>query len=98
MKKYIFVLLILSLVLTGCWDRRELNEIAITLALGIDKVDDRIPINCSSGCTVGSIHEKSSGRSTVTLFQATGETIFEAFRKMTIDHPERYIPDIFECL
>ena len=40
MKKCMFVLLILSLFLTGCWDRRELNELGITMALGIDKVED----------------------------------------------------------
>lgn len=40
MKKCIFGLLVLNLLLAGCWDRRELNQLAITLAIGIDKVED----------------------------------------------------------
>lgn len=92
MKKYTFVLLILSLVLTGCWDRRELNEIAITLALGIDKVDEEFQLTAQVVVPSEVSMKQSSGRSTVTLFQATGETIFEAFRKMTIDSPRKIYP------
>lgn len=92
MKKYTFVLLILSLVLTGCWDRRELNEIAITLALGIDKVDEEFQLTAQVVVPSEVSMKQSSGRSTVTLFQADGETIFEAFRKMTIDSPRKIYP------
>ncbi|WP_342538614.1 Ger(x)C family spore germination protein [Sporosarcina sp. FSL K6-1540] len=92
MKKYTFVLLILSLVLTGCWDRRELNEIGITLALGIDKVDEEFQLTAQVVVPSEVSMKQSSGRSTVTLFQATGETIFEAFRKMTIDSPRKIYP------
>ncbi|WP_399632970.1 Ger(x)C family spore germination protein [Sporosarcina sp. SG10008] len=92
MKKHIFVLLILSLTLTGCWDRRELNEIAITLALGIDKVDEEFQLTAQVVVPSEVSMKQSSGRSTVTLFQATGETIFEAFRKMTIDSPRKIYP------
>jgi spore germination protein KC len=72
MKKHIFVLLILSLILTGCWDRRELNEIAITLALGIDKVDDKFQLTAQVVVPSEVSMKQSSGRSPVTLFQADG--------------------------
>lgn len=32
--------LALILLLTGCWNRNELNELSIVLAMGIDKKDD----------------------------------------------------------
>ncbi len=92
MKKNIFVLLILVLILTGCWDRRELNDIAITLALGIDKVDDKFQLTAQVVVPSEVSMKQSSGRSTVTLFQADGETLFEAFRKMTIDSPRKIYP------
>ncbi|WP_438315593.1 Ger(x)C family spore germination protein [Sporosarcina sp. FA9] len=92
MKKHIFVFLILSLVLTGCWDRRELNEIAITIALGIDKVDEEFRLTAQVVVPSEVSMKQSSGRSTVTLFQVDGETIFEAFRKMTIDLPRKIYP------
>jgi len=92
MKKHISVLLILSFVLAGCWDGRELNELAITLALGIDKVDDKFRVTAQVVVPSEVSMKQSSGRSTVTLFQAEGETVYEAFRKMTIDTPRKIYP------
>lgn len=38
-------LLILPLLLSGCWSKRELNELAIVVALGVDKVDDEYELS-----------------------------------------------------
>ncbi|MFJ7972413.1 Ger(x)C family spore germination protein [Psychrobacillus sp. NPDC096389] len=83
MKRGIFILLILSIFLTGCWNRRELNELAITLAIGIDKSDDEYLV--SAQVVVPSEVSMSGGKggSPVTLIQAKGETVYEAIRKMT---------------
>lgn len=87
MKKHMIVLLILSLLLSGCWDSRELNEIAITLALGVDKVEDEYQITVQVVVPAEVSMKTGSGRSTVTLFQSNGKTVYEAFRKMTKDSP-----------
>lgn len=92
MEKKIFTLLILTLVLAGCWDGRELNEIAITLALGIDKVDDKFQVTAQVVVPSEVSMRQSSGRSPVTLFQTDGETVYEAIRKMTIDIPRKVYP------
>ncbi|WP_313894931.1 Ger(x)C family spore germination protein [Psychrobacillus sp.] len=92
MKKHIIVLLILSLLLTGCWDSRELNEIAITLAIGIDKVEDEYQITVQVVVPSEVSIKTGTGRSTVTLFQANGNTVYEAFRKMTKDSPRKIYP------
>ncbi|BAQ09604.1 hypothetical protein OXB_1132 [Bacillus sp. OxB-1] len=90
MKKHIIVLLFPCLLLTGCWDSRELNEIAITLAIGVDKIEDEYQITVQVVVpSEVSMKTSSSGRSTVTLFQAEGETVYEAFRKMTKDSPRK---------
>lgn len=92
MKTRIFNLLILSFLLTGCWDKRELNEIAITLAIGIDKVENEYQVTAQV-VVPSEISAKESTRSTtVTLFTAHGETVYEAFRKMTKDSPRKIYP------
>jgi spore germination protein KC len=87
-----FVLLILCLFLTGCWDRRELNELGITLALGIDRVDDEYQVSAQVVVPSEISMKTSTGRSPVTLFQAKGETVYEAFRKITKNSPRKIYP------
>ncbi|MEI4768162.1 Ger(x)C family spore germination protein [Psychrobacillus sp. FJAT-51614] len=84
MYKCLVVLLLLSLSLTGCWDKRELNELAISMALGIDKVDDEYlaSVQVVLPGEVSPI-KGSTGRSPVTLFQAKGKTINEAIRNVS---------------
>ena len=38
--KWVFPFLISPLVLSGCWDRREINDVAFVLASSIDKEND----------------------------------------------------------
>lgn len=92
MKKCMFVLLILSLFLTGCWDRRELNELGITLAIGIDKVEDEYQVTAQVVVPSEISAKTSTGRSPVTLFQANGETVYEALRKITKSSPRKIYP------
>lgn len=87
-----FVLLILSLFLTGCWDRRELNELGIALALGIDKVEDEYQVTAQVVVPSEISAKASTGRSPVTLFQASGETVYEALRKITKNSPRKIYP------
>lgn len=87
-----FVLLLLSLFLTGCWDRRELNELGITLAFGIDKVEDEYQVTAQVVVPSEVSMKAGTGRSPVTLFQANGETVYEALRKMTKESPRKIYP------
>lgn len=93
MRKSILILLILTLFLSGCWDRRELNELGITMALGIDKTDNKYLVSAQVVVpSEVSMKTSSAGRSAVTLYQATGESIYEAFRKMTKNSPRKIYP------
>ncbi|WP_075617742.1 Ger(x)C family spore germination protein [Paenisporosarcina indica] len=98
MKRCTFVLLILCLLLTGCWDRRELNEISITLAMAIDKVEDEYQLTVQVVVPSEVSMKTGTGRSTVTLFQAKGETVYEALRKMTVDSPRKIYPGHLQML
>ena len=92
MKKCIFGFLILSLFLSGCWDRRELNQLAITLAIGIDKVEDEYQVSAQVVVPSEMSMNSSVGGTMVTLYTAKGETVYEAFRKMTKDSPRKIYP------
>ncbi|MFJ7733391.1 Ger(x)C family spore germination protein [Lysinibacillus sp. NPDC097231] len=82
--KAICLLTILTLLLSGCWSKRELNELAIVVALGIDKVDNdfEITVQVVDASEISS-KQPTSGRSPVITYQSTGTTVFEAIRKMT---------------
>ncbi|PJO43201.1 Ger(x)C family spore germination protein [Lysinibacillus xylanilyticus] len=92
MKKCMFVLLILSSILAGCWDKRELNELGIMLAIGIDKVEDGYRVTAQVVVPSEVSTKTSTGRSPVIMFQERGETVYEAFRKITKKSPRRIYP------
>ncbi|MFJ5564006.1 Ger(x)C family spore germination protein [Lysinibacillus xylanilyticus] len=87
MKKCMFVLLILSPILTGCWDKRELNELGIMLAIGIDKVEDEYRVTAQVVVPSEVSTKTSTGRSPVILYQEKGGTVYEALQKITKESP-----------
>jgi spore germination protein KC len=84
-------MLLLSLaiipILTGCWNRIEVNDIAIVTATGIDKLDNddiRLSLQVGIPATIGlSGAGGSNGKrnSTFTVSES-GETISDAYRKI----------------
>ncbi|WP_141905750.1 Ger(x)C family spore germination protein [Lysinibacillus sp. Y5S-8] len=82
--KVICLLCSLTLLLSGCWSKRELNELAIVVALGIDKIDEEYEITVQIvDPSEISMRQASTQRSPVVSYHSRGETIFEAIRKMT---------------
>ena len=78
MKKKILLLLSLIFLLSGCWDKRELNELAITMALGIDKSDDGYKVTAQVAVPSELSSKGGPGHSQIVLFQATGKTVEDA--------------------
>ncbi|MHA6480523.1 Ger(x)C family spore germination protein [Paenibacillus sp. strain BS8-2] len=78
------------LVITGCWNRRELNEIAIVTGFGIDPADEGYTVSVQV-VDPGEVAAGLGGRgnSPVTTYHATGETVMEAIRKMTVMTPRK---------
>lgn len=81
--------LTLSLVLTGCWERQELNELAFVVGVGIDKLGDKY--NVSMQAVVPSeVAGKTSGYSTpVTIYQNTVDNVYDALREFTLMSPRQ---------
>ncbi|MEK4079905.1 Ger(x)C family spore germination protein [Solibacillus sp. FSL K6-1126] len=100
LKKYMIILIILNFILTGCWDKRELNELAITLALGIDKVEGEDEYEVTAQVVVPSAvsMKDGTGGATVTLFTENGETVYEALRRMTKVSPRKIYPGHLQML
>ncbi|PWW41963.1 MULTISPECIES: Ger(x)C family spore germination protein [Paenibacillus] len=87
--------LILSFVvllplLTGCWDRQELNELGIMLGLGVDKDGDMIKVSAQVVVPNEVSSKSGGGKGTpVTQYQASAPTLFEAIQKLTESSPRR---------
>lgn len=81
----------ICLALAGCWSRRELNELSITVGLGIDKTGDQFTVSAQV-VDPGQVAMKAAGSGTrvpITVYKETGPSILEALRKMTTIAPRR---------
>lgn len=94
-----FISLVSFSLLTGCWSKKELNELAIATSLGIDKTEDGYLVSVQI-LNPGELAGKSStGRTEVVRFMKTGETIFEALRKLSMDAPRKiYVAHLREVV
>ena len=89
-----YVLFIAGLLLTGCVDHTELNELGITTATGIDgrKGDwiNTYQIIIPSAMTTGSGGSSTgASQSAVHTFTAHGKTLREAVTKSSLEYPRK---------
>lgn len=90
MNLIIFSLIFLILILSGCWSKRELNELALVAALGIDLVDDEYVISAQViDPSQVSSKQSASGHAPVVTYHAKGKTVFEAIRKILALSPRK---------
>lgn len=89
MKKFIAVLLALNTIfLSGCWDMRELNELGLVMAVGVDKSKDTgnfiITAQIAKPQSAASQGGKGGTGGELPVWIGTGEgkTIFEAIRNL----------------
>lgn len=83
----IILIVMLSLLQTGCWNAREINELAFVLSMGIDKADNgfRVTAQIASPETYSKTPSGSGAGEKPRPFwmvSSTGKTIFEAIRNM----------------
>ncbi|MGG4219338.1 Ger(x)C family spore germination protein [Paenibacillus jamilae] len=87
---FLFLILTLVLLLTGCWNRRELNELGIAVGMGIDKQGDQFRVSIQVVDPGNASSRKgTSGGAPATLYTEEADTIFEAIRKITTISPRR---------
>jgi len=83
-------LLSVLLLLGGCWNKRELNELAIVTAVGVDKSDEQFEISVQIVNPSQVASNKASGiQVPVFTHHAKGKSLFDAIRKLTALTPRK---------
>lgn len=89
-----FMICLFVFLLSGCWDRREVNDIAIVVALGVDKKEDKYVLSTqiivpkAAGTQLGSGSGGSSDGMTLVRY-AEGENISDAMSYIQEKIPRR---------
>lgn len=76
MKKILIILL--TLIPTGCWNYKELNDLAITTGLAIDKKDDLIEATVMIANSQKENENKAKASNVV--YSGIGETVYDALK------------------
>ncbi|MGG6309446.1 Ger(x)C family spore germination protein [Paenibacillus macerans] len=86
----LMLILIVASLLAGCWNRKELNELGIAVAAGVDKEGDRYQLTLQV-VDPGQVtaQKGASGGAPATLYTSEGDTIFEAARRITQISPRK---------
>lgn len=80
----LLTVMLTAALLAGCWSRHELNDLGITLGVGIDMKDDRQYVVSAQVVIPEAVAAKKGGIGTsATMLKGTGITVAEAFRRMT---------------
>jgi spore germination protein KC len=95
-RKALLISFILS-CLTGCWSRKELNELGIVSGMAIDKAEDGKYKLTVQMVAPGEVASQKGGPTQVpvTTYSTSATTLLEAARKMTTEAPRRlYFPHL----
>ncbi len=86
----LFIALIFLPILTSCWDKKELNELAIAVGLSIDKAEDGYKLGVQIvNPGVVSPQSNESGMTPVTVRTKTGKSIYETLRRLSLTNSRR---------
>lgn len=91
---YVLILLVAALPMTGCWNSREPKQLAIVMALGIDKAPGNkykvsFQIANSGQVAPGIVAGGSAYGAPVMVYSGTGSSIYEAIRKTSRSVPRQ---------
>ncbi|WLR48728.1 Ger(x)C family spore germination protein [Halobacillus litoralis] len=87
--KAIFLAICL-LLLSGCWNSKELDDLGIVVAVGIDKTEDNQFLLITQVINPSEIAtDAPTTRPPVSIYESTGDSLFEAFRNMTEKSPRK---------
>lgn len=91
---YVLLLLIAATTLTGCWNSREPKQLAIVMALGIDKAPGNkykvtFQVANSGQVAPGIVAGGSAYGAPATVYSGTGSSIYEAIRQTSRKVPRQ---------
>ncbi len=97
MKKLLIFIILLTL--TGCYNYQELNELAITSGIAIDKEGEEYILSLQVINTEkGNTSSDSSEQSKFVMYEGRGVNMQEAFRNVSENIPRRVYPSSIQVL
>ena len=87
-KKLLFLIPIIFL-LTGCWNYQELNSLAISTAMAIDKDDDGYEVSILIANSKKSQVSSKEGESHTIVYSAKGKTLSDALKNIDLENPRQ---------
>ena len=85
----ILIVFTYSIFLSGCWNRQEIDSLAIVTAVGIDKDPEGYNVTTQILNPGEIASQKTLNTTTVTTYSTSGKTVFEAFRRLTVESPRK---------
>ncbi len=89
MKKIFLILLCLVPILTGCYNYRELNDLAIISALSITKVENNYKVTAQIINPKKETDASKGDQPDFITYEKTAQSIQEALRKMILESPKK---------
>lgn len=92
-RKVVVLVVVITLLasVSGCWNRREMSELAIAIGLAIDKSAEGVRVTVQV-VDPGEVSTKQGGGgdgAPVTSYSSSGKTLFQAIRKLTKENPRK---------
>ena len=85
MKRNLLWLIAMTLVLTGCWDQRELSDITLITGMALDKGENGTYKLTVEGINTTELNNQTAeGNSPSVVYSLEGDTIEELSQKMNI--------------
>lgn len=90
MKKFVLIVttLFILLISSGCYNYKEINNMAIVSSIGIDK-DNKKDKYIVSAQIMNSKESENSEDSQITVYTKEGDTVHEALRNITLKSPRK---------
>ena len=88
MNKKILIIFIVFL-LTGCWNYKELNSLAISTAMAIDKVKDEYEVSILIANSKKSQVSSKEGESQTIVYSGKGKSLSKALKEIDLKNPRQ---------
>ncbi len=88
MKIKLLIPVLFLFILTGCWNYRELNDLAIATGIAIDKSEDGFEVSVLIANARKAQVSTKEGESQTSVYSENGKTITEALRNINLKFPK----------
>lgn len=88
-RRVLFIILFTTIYMTGCWNSREINTLAISVCIGIDKDENGYKITQQIINPKAIASKRTANESPVVVYTESGPDLFELMRRTTTESPRK---------